>query len=229
MLVFLQTTGSCTPGRCRVPTCIDMQAAQSGCTAGVLTTHLTSFIDVVSLDRPTTSRILPIEPTSSVVLTLLSSFTNGSTTMVPTVVWPTVVSSLVVALSFFLRAAWSAAIFGGEMFFGSLPAGLISRFSRDGQLAVSIDRDLFQEANVGTLRVAAVKRGGSLELWVNGKLITSATDDSLASVTRDQLGWRDIREGQGAIGKLKPDAVTNVETHDRALSAAELQPRGSKM
>ena len=115
------------------------------------------------------------------------------------------------------------------MFFGSLPAGLISRFRRDGQLAVSIDRDLFQEANAATLRVAAVRRGGLLELWVNDELVTSAVDDTLASVTRDQLGWRDLREGEGAIGKLKPGAVNRLETHDRALSAAELQPRGSKI
>ena len=31
------------------------------------------------------------------------------------------------------------------MFFGSLPAGLVSRFRRAGQLAVSADHDLFGE------------------------------------------------------------------------------------
>ena len=121
-------------------------------------------------------------------------------------------------------AAWSAAIFGGQMFFGSLPAGRISRFHRRGQLAVSTDRDLFSAAGSSTLRVAAVKRGGSLELWVNGKLVASATDDTLSDITRDQLGWSALRKGEGAIGKLKPGAVSRVETHDRALTAAELKP-----
>ena len=110
------------------------------------------------------------------------------------------------------------------MFFGSLPAGLISRFHRGGQLAVSSDRDLFQEATGSTLRLAAVKRHGSLELWVNGELVASTTDDTVSEVTRDQLRWNQLREGEGAIGKLKPGAVSVVETHDRALSPAELQP-----
>lgn len=115
------------------------------------------------------------------------------------------------------------------MFFGSLPAGLISRFYRGGQLAVSIDRDLFQEDRASTLRVAAVKRGGSLELWVDGELVASITDDTVSDVAREQLGWSQLREGEGPIGKLKRGAVSGVETHERALSVAELKGQSSKL
>ena len=124
------------------------------------------------------------------------------------------------------RRAWSAAIYDGDMFFGSLPAGLVSRFRRAGQLAVSADRDLFAEAEASTLSVAAVKRGGSLELWADGSLVASATaaaDDPLSDDV-GQLGST-LRVGEGAIGKLA--GVKNVQVHDRALSAAELETSGA--
>lgn len=107
------------------------------------------------------------------------------------------------------------------MFFGSLPAGLVSRFHRAGQLAVSVDRDLFEDAKASTLRVAAVKRGDSLELWADGSLVASATAAGGDPLSGDsgQLGST-LTVGGGAIGNLP--GVENVQVHDRALSVGEL-------
>lgn len=117
------------------------------------------------------------------------------------------------------RRAWSMAVFDGRLFCGTLPSGRV--YSLQAGQCVSHDRAL----PPGWQHLAAVRRSGRLELFVNGRL---AVQSAAAAQTLDLTTDRPLVIGRGPQdsfrgllsdlrvyrGALSPTAIGKLATRD---------------
>lgn len=111
------------------------------------------------------------------------------------------------------RRAWTMAEFGGRLFCSTLPSGVIH--AMDAGAAVSHDHALPS----GWQHVAAVKRGGTLALYVNGQSVAESRpfDPAAFDLSNDSP----LRIGAGAGGNFR-GALADVRLYSRALTDAEI-------
>lgn len=111
------------------------------------------------------------------------------------------------------RRAWSMAVYRGKLFCGTLPSGRI--YSLEAGKSVTHDRSLAPSWR----RVAAVRSGRTLKLYVDGKAVVASTpfeparyDISNALPLRIGFGGHDYFNG----------SIRDVRIYGRALTEAEL-------
>ena len=112
------------------------------------------------------------------------------------------------------RRAWSMAVFDGRLFCGTLPSGRVHALEV-GQ-SVTLDRAL----QAGWRHLAAVREGGRLSLYVDGKRVASSSPTPNASpldLTNDQP----LRIGFGEHDYFR-GSLSDLRLYDRALSAGEI-------
>jgi len=112
------------------------------------------------------------------------------------------------------RRAWSMAVYGGKLFCGTLPSGHVQSLSV-GQ-CVTFDRTLSK----GSHDLAAVRHGGELRLYVDGKEVARSGRANESSI--DLSNAAPLFIGKGPIG-IAEGSITNVRIHRRALSEVEIQ------
>ncbi|HUE72903.1 MAG TPA: LamG domain-containing protein [Pirellulaceae bacterium] len=107
------------------------------------------------------------------------------------------------------RRAWSMAVYRGRLFCGTLPSGRVH--SIEAGKNVTLDRELAP----GWRHIAAVRRAGKLELFVDGKLTASSTlfDPSQYDLTSAQpfrigIGANDYFRGTLADVRLYRGGLT---------------------
>ncbi len=111
------------------------------------------------------------------------------------------------------RRAWSMAVFQGRLFCGTLPSGRV--YSMQAGRSVSWDREL----RPGRHHIAAVRRGGSLELFLDGALVSRSAEFSAADF--DLTNQRPLIIGVGDQDVLR-GRLRDVRLYRRALSAREI-------
>jgi len=117
------------------------------------------------------------------------------------------------------RRAWCFGLFGGRVFAGVLPSGHV--WSSETGKSVLVPRGLAG----GWQHVAAVRRGGRLELFVNGALAESSTplepgDFDLTTGKPLEIGWGP----QGTFcGRMR-----DLELYRGALEPAEIAARAAQ-
>lgn len=111
------------------------------------------------------------------------------------------------------RRAWTMAEFGGRLFCSTLPSGVIH--AMEAGAVVSHDHAL----PPGWQHVAAVKRGGSLALYVNGQRVAESRPFDPAAL--DLSNDSPMRIGAGAGGNFQ-GALSDLRLYDRALTDAEI-------
>ncbi len=111
------------------------------------------------------------------------------------------------------RRAWTMAELGGRLFCSTLPSGVVHAMTAGA--VVSHDHSL----PLGWQHVAAVKRGGMLALYVNGKPVAESSpfDPAAFDLSNDSP----MRIGAGAGGNFR-GALSDVRLYSRALSDAEI-------
>ena len=111
------------------------------------------------------------------------------------------------------RRAWSMAVYRGQLFCGTLPSGHVYAM-RAGQ-CVTWDRELAP----GWRHVAAIRRAGMLELFVDGTPV--AEEDVPGAGGLDVSNEAPLTIGFGAHDYFQ-GAMKDVRVYDRALSAEEV-------
>lgn len=112
------------------------------------------------------------------------------------------------------RRAWSMALYRGKLFCGTLPSGKV--FSLEAGLNVTHDRELAP----GWRHLAAVRRGNSLALYVDGEPVAEHADPDAPVL--DLANGQPLRIGFGA-GDYFNGWMRDVGVYERALSAEELR------
>lgn len=112
------------------------------------------------------------------------------------------------------RRVWSMAVYDGRLYCGTLPSGRV--FSMEAGKCVSHDCEL----PLGWCHVAARRTATSLDLFVDGKLVTSAEDPELQSMDIDNDSPLYI--GFGPVDHFNGD-MRDVRIYGRALSDAEIE------
>lgn len=111
------------------------------------------------------------------------------------------------------RRAWSMAVHGGQLFCGTLPSGRVYAFEA-GRCATD-----GRELPPGWRRLAAVRSGGVLKLYIDGKLAASSTTFDAAAY--DLSNGRPLRIGFGGQDHFH-GTIRDVRLYGRALGEAEL-------
>ncbi len=111
------------------------------------------------------------------------------------------------------RRVWSMAVYRGRLFAGTLPSGRVCAL----QAGANVTHD--HELEPGWRRLAAVRRGGRLELHVDGsRVATSAAFDASAfDLSTDQP----LRIGAGAIDTFN-GRIRDLRLYRRALAEDEI-------
>ncbi len=111
------------------------------------------------------------------------------------------------------RRAWSMAVYKGKLFCGTLPSGHV--YSLEAGKSVTHDRELAP----GWRHVAAVKAGGRLKLYVDGKLVAASSAFNRADYNLDNQQPLKIGFGQHDYfnGKLR-----DLRIYNRALDEADI-------
>lgn len=108
------------------------------------------------------------------------------------------------------RRAWSMAVYQGKLFCGVLPSGRVLSY----ETGRSISRD--HELPSGWVHLAAQRKGGTLNLYLDGKLVNQAAEANLnidnEAPLKIGLGQHDYFNGR----------MKNLMVHDRALDAGEI-------
>jgi hypothetical protein len=112
------------------------------------------------------------------------------------------------------RRAWTMAVFKGELFCGTLPSGHVH--SLDVGRNVSLDRAL----QPGWRHLAAIREGGRLSLFVDGKRVASS-DAAPNTAPLDLTNDKPLRIGLGANDYFR-GRLSDLRLYDRALSAGEI-------
>jgi len=112
------------------------------------------------------------------------------------------------------RRVWSMAVFQGRLFCGTLPSGHVH--SLETGVCVTWDESL----PPGWRHLAAVRRGGRLELFVDGKLVAQSpvSDSPDFDISND----RSLRIGRGPHDCFN-GRMRDVRIHARALSASQVR------
>lgn len=111
------------------------------------------------------------------------------------------------------RRAWSMAVFGGRLYCGTLPSGHVHALEV-GQ-CVTVDREL----PAGEHTVAAVRRGGQLELTIDG--VSCAVSSGSHKLASDVTADCPVTIGDGVQGRFG-GSIHEVRLFDAALSAEEI-------
>ena len=126
----------------------------------------------------------------------------------------TVLKSLDATPDVLYRRAHAMGVYRGELFCGTLPGGRV--FSLQTGLGVSFDRAL----ECGWRHVAAVRAGDRIDLYVDGGLVASRSDEVAGSVL-DLGAGAVLHLGGGPHANLAGE-LARVRLYDRALDAAEI-------
>jgi hypothetical protein len=110
------------------------------------------------------------------------------------------------------RRAWTMAVFQGRLFCGTLPSGHVYAFEAGSN--VTLDREL----EPGWRHLAAVRVGGVLKLYVDGR---SATSSVPAPAGEDISNDKPLTIGFGAQDYFH-GALSGLRLYRRALSEAEI-------
>ena len=114
------------------------------------------------------------------------------------------------------RRAWSMAVYGGRLYCGVLPSGHVFRL--EAGKSVTHDRAL----EPGWRHIAAVKDGGSLRLYVDGRCV--ARNDGFDPKTFDLDNDQPLRIGFGEHdyfnGKMQDLRIYSGVLSDAAIAAA---------
>ncbi len=111
------------------------------------------------------------------------------------------------------RRAWSMAVFNGRLFCGTLPSGRV--YSLQAGRSATWDRAL----TPGRHHLAAVRRGGRLELFLNGALVSRSAEFSAAEF--DLTNHQPLLIGVGDQDALR-GRLRDVRFYRRALSPQEI-------
>ena len=111
------------------------------------------------------------------------------------------------------RRVWSMAVYRGRLFAGTLPSGRV--YALEAGANVTFDRELAP----GWRRLAAVREGGRLSLFVDGERVASSStfDPSAFDLTTD----RPLRIGAGAIDTFR-GRMRDLRLYSRALTETEI-------
>ena len=111
------------------------------------------------------------------------------------------------------RRVWSMAVYRGRLFAGTLPSGRVCAL----QAGANVTHD--HELEPGWRRLAAVRRGGRLELYVGGRRVaaSAAPDASAFDLSTNQP----LRIGAGAIDTFN-GRIRDLRLYRRALAADEI-------
>ena len=111
------------------------------------------------------------------------------------------------------RRVWSMAVYRGRLFAGTLPSGRV--YSMEAGANVTWDHELAP----GWRRLAAVRAGGRLALYVDGRRVAASTavDASAFDLSTD----RPLRIGAGAIDTFN-GRMRGLRLYRRALTEAEI-------
>jgi hypothetical protein len=114
------------------------------------------------------------------------------------------------------RRAWSMAVYQGKLFCGVLPSGRVLSY----ETGRCISRDY--ELPAGWVHLAAQRKSGTMNLYVDGKLVNEASSASLnidnEAPLKIGLGQHDYFNGR----------MRDLMVHDRALTEAELAALAEK-
>ena len=113
------------------------------------------------------------------------------------------------------RRAHAMGVYRGELFCGTLPSANV--FSLQAGLAVSHDRAL----EIGWRHIAAVRAGGTIALYVDGRLAASRADDD-PTQSLDLGAGSTLWLGGGPQTGLDGE-IAGVRLYDRALEADEVR------
>jgi hypothetical protein len=116
------------------------------------------------------------------------------------------------------RRAWTAAEFQGRCYWGVLPSGRVWSF------AAGRSATWDEEFPAGWRQVHAVRRGTSLELWVDGKQVAMSAEFQPEEF--DLSSSQPLRIGSGATDFFDGH-IRDVKIFRRALSKVELQAAAS--
>jgi hypothetical protein len=111
------------------------------------------------------------------------------------------------------RRAWTMAVHAGALHCGTLPSGTVHRFSTG--LCVTSDRSIPS----GRRHVAALRRGDTLELYVDGEQL--AVGSRNANESFGVATTAPLRIGTGPHDNFK-GAIRDVRLYDRALAPEEI-------
>lgn len=112
------------------------------------------------------------------------------------------------------RRAFSMAVFQGRLFSGTFPSGHVRSF--EAGKVVSYDKEL----KSGWRHIAAVKAGGKLKLFIDGKLV--AESGEFAGQDFDLSNQAPLRIGFGQYDYFK-GKINDVRLYKRALTEAEVK------
>lgn len=118
------------------------------------------------------------------------------------------------------RRAASMAVFRGQLFAGTLPSGTVH--SMTAGLVASDDRAL----GAGWRHVAAIRRGPSVELFVDGTLVGRRSGADLGSSALDRPATLVL--GGGPRGGFEGE-LADVRLHDRALTDAQVRRAAARL
>lgn len=111
------------------------------------------------------------------------------------------------------RRAWCMAVFQGQLFCGTLPSGHVH--SLEAGKSVTYDK----EFSPGWNHLAAVKHGGQLNLYVNGKPV--ATSTTFHPAEYDLSNQKPLMIGFGAHDYFN-GSLRDLRLYDRALTDVEV-------
>lgn len=111
------------------------------------------------------------------------------------------------------RRAWSMAVFQGRLFCGTLPSGRVHAL--DAGRAVSHDHEL----KAGWRHLAAVRQGGRLKLFVDGRLVATSSD--LDPAAFDLTNDKPLRIGFGTHDYFR-GSLSDLRLYGRALPVEEI-------
>ncbi len=111
------------------------------------------------------------------------------------------------------RRAWCMAQFAGRLFCTTLPSGKI--FSMETGRMVTLDREL----SVGRHHIAAVRRGGRLQLWLDGQTVSESS--SFEPQSYNLNCQQPLRIGGGESSSWNAQ-LSDVRLYKRALSPIEI-------
>lgn len=112
------------------------------------------------------------------------------------------------------RRAWTAAEYQGRVFFSTLPSGRVFAF----EAGKSVTRD--HELPAGWHHVTAIKRGGRLELYLDGERVEVSRPFDPADY--DLTSDAPLRIGAGATAFFR-GRLRDVRLYNRTLSASEIR------
>ncbi|MEY4941071.1 MAG: hypothetical protein RIQ93_2806 [Verrucomicrobiota bacterium] len=113
------------------------------------------------------------------------------------------------------RRVWAMAVFNGRLFAGTLPDGKVHSMAA-GRVA-TVDRSL----TPGWHHLAAVRRGGRLEVYVDG--VKAAESAAFAAADYDLTCGQSLRIGVGEHDFFH-GRLADLRIYDRALAAEEIKP-----